>query len=372
MKGVAEPAPVDDIPHRRSLINQTIACIRGRIAAGEWREWLPSERTLAIKLQVSRSTLRSALAKLRQAGVIRSRHGSGTRIVGPGAGATAGSLASREVAFLSPLPLEKLQPRQTLWIDELRALLSDRGLRLRVYHGMGYLRPNPAKVLRKLVDTEPHVCWILSLTNEAVQRWFSRNRIPAVVAGSIYPGIDLPFSDLDHRAICRHAVGVLLRQRHSRIVFFTFKSYSAGEQESVVGFWEGIQQSNRTDLEASVVYHDGTAPSICRLLQHLLDQKSPPTALLVANAYYVLTVVTRLSQLGRQIPREISVISRDEGSFLDFMMPQCARYVARPQVMARHLLRPVLQILETGVTDGQGRYMMPEFIRGESIGPAPR
>jgi len=41
-------------------------------------------------------------------------------------------------------------------------------------------------------------------------------------------------------------------------------------------------------------------------------------------------------------------------------------------MMAKTLLRPVLEILENDVTTQRSIRIMPEFIRGESIGPAPK
>ena len=48
------------LPQRQSREKQTVDLLRERIARGQWREWLPAERTLCELLQVCRSTLRCA------------------------------------------------------------------------------------------------------------------------------------------------------------------------------------------------------------------------------------------------------------------------------------------------------------------------
>jgi GntR family transcriptional repressor for pyruvate dehydrogenase complex len=56
------------------------AILGGEFAAGER---LPPERELAKQLGVSRSVLREALGRLTSLGLVRSRHGSGTRVQAP-------------------------------------------------------------------------------------------------------------------------------------------------------------------------------------------------------------------------------------------------------------------------------------------------
>lgn len=357
------------LPQRQTLATQTAAFLREQIARNAWNGALPGERQLGELLQVSRNTVRSALAELRRAGLIQARVGIGYRITATSR-PQAAAAPSRDVAYLSPMPVEELQPRQALVVNELRALLGDRGYRLRFFHGAQYFSPRPDAALRRLVETHPHGCWILSLGPEALQAWFQRHRIPSVVFGSTHEGIELPFSDLDHRAICRHAVGVLARLGHRRIAFFAFRSSRAGEFASVRGFEEGVRLTLRQD--PWVVYHDESLASIEHRLHALFAVKAPPTALLVANAYYFVAVASRLMQIGRKIPGDVSLISRDDGAFLNLFRPIPARYIASPKIMANNLWRPVFEVLEGGFGAGRGRFIMPEFRRGESIGaPGP-
>ena len=280
-------------------------------------------------------------------------------------------LRSRDVALLSPESLERLRPTLTLWIDELRALLNEQGCRLHIFYGPQFYRANPDAALERLLTQHSHGCWVLTLSNEATQRWFERKGVPCVVAGSVYAGVKLPFRDLDHRAICRHAAGTLLRLGHRRLALLMQKSRRAGDIESEAGFIESVRQSAHEDAEVVVATHDATVAGICRALRRLTEQKVPPTALLVANAYHYLTISTSLAHAGWRVPDDISIVSRDEDAFLTFMLPEPARYVARPQVMAKALLRAVIELLGGGgLSTLEGR-IMPDFIPGGTLaGPA--
>lgn len=358
------------LPQRSSLVSQTAAFLREEIDRGAWAQWLPSERTLCDTLQVSRNTLRSALAQLKRERIIRSVHGSGNQI-GAKAQSKPAGLRSHDVAFLTPDPLEQLRPTQTLWIDELRALLSERGCRLHVFHGRQYFRTNPGPALEKLLKQNPHGCWVLILSNEKTQRWFEQNHVPCIVAGSVYAGVDLPFRDIDHRAMCRHAAGVMLAAGHNKVALVIQRSRRAGDVASESGFVEGVRQSSRPNASAVICAHDATVTGICNALRRLLEQRPAPTALLVANPYHYLTVVSRLIELGLRVPDHVSVVSRDEDPFLSYILPTPTRYVTNAHILAKSLLRPIIELLEGGVITHRAIRIMPSLMRGDSLNTPP-
>jgi DNA-binding LacI/PurR family transcriptional regulator len=118
-----------------------------------------------------------------------------------------------------------------------------------------------------------------------------------------------------------------------------------------------------------VIYHDETVASVAHAVRRILKLKPAPTALLVVHPHYYLAVASRLVRSGVRIPEDISMISRDDDPFLSFIVPVPARYVVSPHLMAKTLLRPVLELLDGNVVTPRGSRIMPEFIRGESVAP---
>ena len=106
-------------------------------------------------------------------------------------------------------------------------------------------------------------------------------------------------------------------------------------------------------------------------LRRLMDLKTRPTALLVANPYHYLAVVSRLAQIGLRVPQDVSVLSRDDDAFLAFVSPVPARYLTTAHVMAKSLLRPVLELLKDGAVIHREMSILPEFVRGDSLGAPP-
>jgi DNA-binding FadR family transcriptional regulator len=67
------------VVRREPLADQAAELLLGRIRAGEWHlgERLPGETTLAVQLEVGRSTVREAIRQLAGRGVLTSRQGAG-------------------------------------------------------------------------------------------------------------------------------------------------------------------------------------------------------------------------------------------------------------------------------------------------------
>jgi len=357
------------IPERNSLVNQTVLCVQDGIAKGKWIEWLPAERILCEDLQISRSTLRRALIELRRKGVIKAVYGVGNRIEKIEIG-KASSKVAHDVALLTPAPLDRLRPAQTLWIDELRAILSERGIQLHIINGQQYFRPRPKASLDRLVKQRPHACWILLLATVSCQEWFAKSGVPCLIAGSCHTGINLPFCDLDHRSACRHAAGILLKLGHRRLAFFNQKLPLAGDIESEQGFFQGVNNSNHPEAIVTSIGHDATSLGIIQSLKKIMFSAHRPTALLVTNPLHYLAVVSGLSYLGLRVPSDVSVISRDDDAFLWFYTPEPSRYVVSSRAYARSLVHALIEIIEGSSTPIEGSKIIPKFIRGSTIGPA--
>jgi LacI family transcriptional regulator len=357
------------VPERQPLARQVSLIIIRELGKGTWKGWLPSERSLCETLQVSRNTLRTALWELSLKGILKPARGLGYRILKapPHSKANGRNL----VGLIIPVPLEELRPRIAVWIDDLRAQLHRAGCDLNVYEGKHYLRGELSSALLRLTTRTRHACWILIASSERMQRWFQRQKLPCVVAGTVWPGLDLAYVDVDHRALCRHAATEIIRLGHRQLVFLNPRTRSAGELESEAGFLEGAAHYLHPDLRARVISHDETVESVCRHLKTILAETPRPTAILVSNSYYFVTVVGYLQREGWRVPEDISVISRDDDPFLSYVVPVPSKYSFRPRAYARLLFRPVIQAVKSSPITARRTLIMPDFIRGSTLGPPP-
>ncbi len=348
----------------QSIAEQVAGAIRTEMENRTWGRLLPGERQLAEQFHVSRKTVRKALVELRAAGVLQTERGRGSQ---PSPRRGTRREPSPRIALLLPEPLEGSRPFTALWVNHLMSLLQDAGRPLQIFHGAQYYGANAARALARLTSAHSTRCWIVARSNHTVQQWFAASGQPALICGSAHPGVALPSVDVDHRALCRHSAALFLRQGHRRLALFLEHGGHGGDVESEKGFREGLR-STPGAAAPLVCTPERNAASIMRELRRLLNRKEPPTGLLLSNSYSYLTVLSYLGALGRHVPRDMSIVSRDEETFLRFLHPTPTYYSTRPAKFARALHQALKRILDGDRTPFTIR-IMPDLVQGESVGP---
>ena len=350
----------------QSIAMQVAQALRTEIAHRTWGGSLPGERQLAEHYQVSRKTVRKALAELRAEGVLQTEQSRGSIIAAPRARRRE---ADPRIALLLPEPLEFSRPFTALWVNRLMSLLQEIGHPLQIFHGTKYYGANAARSLARLTAAHSTRCWIVARSNRPLQEWFAASGLPALISGSAFPGVALPSVDVDHRALCRHAAALFLRQGHRRLALFLEHGGHGGDVESEQGFREGLATASAAPPPV-VCIPERSAPTIIREVRRLLARPEPPTGLLLSNSYSYLTVLSYLGSLGLRVPRDMSIVSRDEETFLRFMYPTPTYYSTPPAKFA-HALHQALKRILAGDRSAFVIRIMPDLVKGDSVGPAP-
>jgi LacI family transcriptional regulator len=352
------------VPHRESLVSQTVEILLKSIDQGRWLEHLPGEHALCAEMQISRETLRRALAKLTDDGWLSTSQGRRRQILKPSSGAMARAKI-RRVVLLSQEPMERMGGAVMFLVDDLRAELARAGLELEVRGSRTCFSKKPDKALERLTSERPNSVWVLSSVPAPTQRWFAARGLPSVLAGSHHAGLDLPMVAIDFRAVGRHAAGLFLSRGHRRMAVLAPKLVAAGDVLTVEGFSEAC--ATKQDAQVRVVEHDGTPAGIARKLQTLW-QGTPPTGLMVLCSNHALTALTGLMRAGVRVPQDVSIIAQDSDPTLAWALPSLTRYAIKPAVFVRQLARSVLA-LARGVTPSPKQYLLfPTHVRGETLG----
>lgn len=90
--------------------------------------------------------------------------------------------------------------------------------------------------------------------------------------------------------------------------------------------------------------------------------------MLVAMPPYVLTTLSALTAAGVGVPRDISLISRDSDTFLDFMRPSIARYVIDVPYYVKKICHATLLVSLGSVPRVRAQLLQRDFVPGETLG----
>lgn len=199
-----------------SLAQRLAQGLRRAVAAGALPDGaqLPAERTLAVALSVSRSTVTAALDELRAEGTLRSRQGSRTVVSAPGGRAIPGTRIAEHLASVPGIDLAAGNPPDASHLPpvsvDVAALLTGDGPGVAPL-GLSSLRVALAERLgRDGHHTDPDQIHITSGAHQAIALTVGALTVPrssVAVEESSYPGIFDIIDALDARALPVRADG---------------------------------------------------------------------------------------------------------------------------------------------------------------------
>jgi DNA-binding LacI/PurR family transcriptional regulator len=353
------------MPSRGNLVADCVRVMHLRIAAGEWPKLLPGERRLAETLQVGRDTIRLALQQLERDGVLAPADaGARRRVISSGEETTREKSPALRIGLLAHRRMEQLPQPMLLEIDQVREALTDKGGSLEVFSPGWYEQKNPAKRLEDFIGEQHCSAWMLLRSSAAVQGWFMKARIPALIRGYPHPGISLPHLDVDWQATAHHAAGQLWRMGHRRVVVLSPADALMGVEAAV----RGVMELGEPGFEATVLVENGSPGGVARVLARALNFKSPPTAIIATRPRQAATALTWLASQGLQVPRHLSLITLGWEPFLDHLVPEISGYRVDPEAVAKLVVRRLERISTGDPNPGGNAWITPETIKGASVG----
>jgi len=350
---------------RPSLPVHVAQHLESQMRQGRWAQRLPSERTLAAELGISRGTLRAALSLLGSAGKIAASP-KGSLLTLPPA-TTADGARQIELGLLSPRPLEPLRPYLALLIGQLKEGARARGWNLHLHHGGSFFSRQPAKSLRRLVDNYRHHGWILVHATPTTQSWFEREGIPTLVSGHTYAGIALPSVDVNHRAVGRHLGLMLRRYGHRHVIMISSRPSLPGLVEGEAGLREGLEGRGDDNHRVDPLPYDGRDALLAQRLLHRLEARPRPSCIVTETPNQYLTALSALAGAKLTVPADVSLVSRLNDPFLHHLVPTPTSYHLNPVTMARHILTRLAHLVEGEKPSPPALEVIAEFVAGASL-----
>jgi DNA-binding LacI/PurR family transcriptional regulator len=273
------------------------------------------------------------------------------------------------VTFLSP---NMVEARITLLeLEDTQMRLAEQGRKLRFIAPRIFHLKHPEHHLERLVNVNPSAAWILSLATEPMQRWFDQQGIPAMIYGSPFPEVKLPFVVSDWGAAAFHAGIQLIRQGHRTIGIMEYQERFPGllaEEQGLRQALATVQAENRL----VVLKDDRTPVTVAHSLEVAFGLQHRPTALVLTSTSQLLTCYSWLVARGIRVPADISLVSLANDSWFADLYPSVCYYQPDSKLMSRHISQRVLELVEAGQVNKKSLRIQLEYVRGATIGPVPQ
>jgi DNA-binding LacI/PurR family transcriptional regulator len=346
----------------RSAADQLADYLKEEILAGRWTERMPGESWLMERLELGRGTVRAAMARMEEEGVLES-HGQGRwrRIV------QSPESKARRTIRLRIFLYEKLD-RGDIDNSSLLAQLMEAGINASFTEkSLKDLGMDADRVARH-VHQNPADAWVLSAASREVLEWFASQPTPAMAmyGRSAKLPIAAAFSDMIPGQT--EAVARLLKLGHKRIVMLTREERRKPElsrpeqvflnQLEAAGIRTGA--FNLPDWEES---REGLRRCLDELFRH-----SPPTALFFQEATIYIAARAYLADRGIVAPRDVSLVVTDRHSSFAWSDPMPAHVEWDYRPLVRRVVRWAKNVA-AGKDDQRQSGTGSKFIEGGTIGP---
>ncbi|MBL9211922.1 MAG: substrate-binding domain-containing protein [Opitutaceae bacterium] len=355
---------------RTTVADQAAAALQSAIERGELTNPLPGELTLARRLGVSRPSLHGALEQLERLGLVEIRVGRRTRILARGRWRSSRP-ARQTLAILSVGPDEAQFMSQTPLILHLHAEAVRRGLEWEPIFETGLAVPAAVPRLRQLVTNRRNTCWVLYSCPGWLQRWFAEARVPTLVLGSCARDVTLPSVDLDFWSVGWHAAGMLARHGHRAITLVLPAAPLPGDLACREGFLDYFSRLRPPHVRVNELAVAAPAPRALARLRYALTGPKRSTAVFVMREAVAVSAYVQVLALGLAVPRDVSVLSRDNHPLIHAALPQLTRYSASPLKHATLAIRTALAIFRGSAGRPRPRLVTPQFVVGSTLGAAP-
>lgn len=354
---------------RQLLRNDVLAALKNSIASGAWKETLPSERQLTERYQISRGTLRYALKILREEGVLRAIPGSGYRIERRPNSKPHGS-TDISIGVLIGTPQRHRGSHDSAWLSTLQQRVAKRGWHIHIHDGIPEISRSPSIGLEKLFKATRHSCWLLVRCSQETQRVFESDSVPAIVCGTPFPGVELPSIDIDFRATGRHVAGILAAKGHRRVGFLCRRSAFPGDEALFEGFKEGLASSPAHPSYKKIRYASQNN-DFGSVLSQVTQSEDPITGVFIDCPFRYLGLFTQALKAGVRVPDDLSLISRYDSDFLNFLRPEPARYHYDPKKMAHKIHSELESRIQGDTLRSKRSVILPDYQPGASVSLAP-
>ena len=350
--------------HYVTLADQVADELRKGFHEGRWIGHLPGRDRLADELHVSTKTIEAAIRQLQEEG----------RVSSEGAGKRRKIIPTDETPEVRPLRIAILDEEPLDIIEgydvAMQHLLQEAG------HTAFFTRKclldldKEVRRLARLVGEYEADAWIVKCPSRAVLEWFVGEGIPVFAQFGRRRGMPVAAAGPDKVSAYREVVRKLVGLGHRRISLVALADRRHPEPgASERAFLDELAQQGLPTGSFNLPDWQESRAGIDHLVKSLF-RMTPPTALLIDEAYLFHAVKHSLAQREIIAPRDISLICTDPDRTFEWCSPSIAHIYWDPRPINRRIVRWANNIAR-GKEDFRQTVTKAKFVEGGTIGPAP-
>ena len=348
-----------------TIAEQVAQHLRKEIMQGRWQKLMPGRTELATALGINNKTIVVALKMLQKEGLLINQGAGRKSLINRPSGAPSDEVPKVQLR-VALLLLDKMD-RANDFVIELSHLLEEAGyIAFYPEKSMSELGMNTDRLADYVEQTEADV-WVIVAGSRPVLEWFSAQPVPAFALFGRRGGLSIASSGPDKASALVTATSRLLDLGHRRISLLCREQRRIPQPgKSERAFLKALTEAgiktgpyNLTDWEES---KEGFLAMLDSLFAH-----TPPTALIVDEAFLFNATYYYLTHRGLRIPEDISLICTDNDPCFAWCHPSVAHIHWSYRPVINRVVRWVNNISH-GKDDQPQTLTKAEFVEGETIG----
>lgn len=345
------------------ITEQVAAHLGEELRRGRWKGAMPGRNQLVKELGVCGRTVELALQLLEKKGLLVPQGAGRPRRIELPENLDAASLR------LTILHDESLAQKVGYMID-LRHMLEEGGHMVSFAPKSALDLGMDVKRIKRLVETNKANAWMVISAPRHVLEWFAEQPLPAFALFGRRDGVRIAAAGPDHVPPMRAAVQRLIAHGHRRIVKLDrWSARGSGPDRSARAAFEEMEKHGLPTGDYNRPAWNATPTGLRRMLDELF-RVTPPTALILDEAFIFHAAKEHLAQRGILAPRDVSLICVDEDPTFEWCEPSVAHIRWDPQPVVQRILRWVNNVAR-GKEDRRQTLTKAEFVDGGTVGPAP-
>lgn len=318
---MTNPSIILDPDSGEPLVEQLRRQLLWQIASGQYKtnDRLPSVRNLAQQLSINMHTVRSAYQRLETDGLVRTRQGSGTRVLQLDPNRLV-ELASQIHSYSIGIILPGMSnPFYHTFLQGVEQIIRRRQMLLFVCDahedGNEFARYF-AQLATRNVDG-------IIIASFDLPGYLGSEFSPALPLVTVdCPGCSGPVINFNLEEASRSAVHHLLGHGHQRIGLITFEHENANVAAINAGYINALSETGLKPEDALIArMPDFLPPSGETGVKQLMDQTHPPTAIFTIADTLAFGALRSLRNSGWPVPVQVALVSLNDVPFAQVVDP---------------------------------------------------